>query len=243
MLNLNFRPLRRGSRASDATRLVFDHVPKTGGSAASEAFSAALPAATVSPHLHPYDRDEADEDFTKWRHLVGHFGWAHRHRIPHFGTALTATIVREPIATVVSTYTFWRFNVERERASYVALAHDLSFGEFIRAFDPESDFLNRQSTFLGGNVEGDPGAFARAALAPYRIVGTTNDLESFVRRTLARIAPRQARRSRELLAAAPRNASLGSIEPTCDDLDYLAEHQAFDRALYAEARRRSEEEP
>lgn len=221
-------------------RLVFDHVYKTGGWAASEALAKALPPGTVSPHVHPKERPVPDAEITKWRHICGHFGLRFRHLVPHFATSLTATVVRDPAACVVSTYTYWRFNIPRDYAPKVARAHDLGFAEFVRGFGPGSSFVNGQSDFLAGPPTGDPEAFARAALAPYTIVGVTADLAGFVARVLARIAPEAAPLAGALLAAGENNASRGSITPTAEDLAYLAEHQVYDRPLYAEALRRAD---
>jgi hypothetical protein len=90
-------------------------------------------------------------------------------------------------------------------------------------------------------LRGDPDHAAREALAPYAIVGVTADLAGFVARVLDRIAPAAAPRARALLATGETNASRGAIALTADDSAYLAERQAYDRALYAEALRRAAE--
>lgn len=222
-------------------RLVFDHIHKTGGSAVSQALARALPPGTMSPHFNPHERPVPEADIPAWRHIAGHFGHAYRHLVPHFPTALTATVVRDPAAGVLSTYTYWRFNIDRSYAGHVTLAHDLDFSTFIRSHAEDPTFIERQITFLAGAPAGDPETFARAALAPYAIVGVTDDLPGFLERLLERIAPEAVPHAAEHLAAVESNASLGSVTPSPEDLAYLAENQRYERALYAEALRRAAE--
>jgi hypothetical protein len=220
-------------------RLVFDHVHKTGGLAISGALHRALPRGTMSPHFNPNERPVPEGDIPKWRHIAGHFGFKFRHLVPHFGSACTATVIRDPAAGVVSTYTFWRYNIPRNYGDHVARAHDLGLSDFIRYFSERPGSLDRQSHFLAGPPHGDPVAFAQDALAPYAIVGVTDDLAGFLTRVLAVTASRKASGAADLLAVGGRNASLQRVEPSADDLAYLAERQPYDRALYAEALRRA----
>lgn len=228
---------------TDATgeRLVFDHIHKTGGWAVSQALARALPPGSMSPHLNPWERSVLPADVPGWRHVAGHFGHAYRSLVPHFDTSCTATVVRDPAACVLSTYTYWRFNIERQYGEHITRAHDLDFSTFIRTQPEGPGFLERQSTFLADELSGDPAAFARAALAPYAVVGVTDDLSGFLARLLERVAPDAAPHAAEHLAAVESNASLGSVTPSPEDLAYLAEHQRYDRALYDEARRRAAE--
>jgi hypothetical protein len=219
-------------------RLVFDHVHKTGGWAVSAALRKALPPGTMSPHFNPNERPVPEGDIVKWQHIAGHFGFKYRHLLPHFGSACTATVVRDPAAGLVSTYTFWRYNIPREYGDHVARAHDLGLSDFIRYFSERPGSLDRQSNFLAGAPQGDPDAFARDTLAPYTIVGVTDDLAGLLDQVLAAIVPSTAPRSATLLTEGDRNASRGKVKPSADDLAYLAERQPYDRALYAEALRR-----
>ena len=225
--------------AGAGERLVFDHVPKTGGWAVSEALRKALPPGTMAPHFNPRERPVPEDEILAWHHIAGHFGHRYRHLVRHFTSACTATVVRDPAAGLVSTYTFWRFNVPRDYGDHVARAHDMDLSAFIRDFAERRSGLDRQSRFLAGQPHGDPEAFARAALAPYAVVGVTADLSGFIARMLARVAPEAAPRAADLLAAAEANASLDTVEPSAEDIAYLAERQPYDRALYAEALRRA----
>lgn len=220
-------------------RLIFDHVHKTGGLAVSEALRKALPCGTMSPHFNPNERPVPEDDILKWRHVAGHFGFQYRCLVPHFGSACTATVVRDPAAGLMSTYTYWRYNIPRDYADHVARAHDLDLPDFIRYFSERPGSLDRQSHFLAGPPHGDPEDFARDALAPYAIVGVTDDLAGFLARVLAATAPEAAPSAASLLAVGDRNASLGTVEASPEDLAYLAERQPYDRALYAEALRRA----
>lgn len=159
--------------------------------------------------------------------------------MPHFSTACTATVVRDPAAGVLSTYTYWRFNIDRSYGEHVAQAHDLDFSDFIRSMPNGPESLNRQSAFLAGALSGDPEDFARKTLAAYDVVGVTDDLSGFLARLLRRVAPETAEHAAEHLAAVEDNASLGSVTPSEEDLAYLAECQRYDRALYEEALRRA----
>jgi hypothetical protein len=217
-------------------RLIFDHVPKTGGLAVSQALIAALPKGSVSAHLNPYDRQMPNSAFHGWLHLVGHFGMRFRERIPDFERRLTATAVREPVSSIVSSYTFWRFNNPRNASHWVAMAHDLSFSDFIRANAGDVWLFNLQSAFLGGDPVENAEVFARGALSPYQIIGTTDDLPSFLSEIFRHVAPDKVAIAGECLAAVDRNASLGSIEISQADIDFLREQQTYDETLYRLAR-------
>ncbi len=212
--------------------LLFDHVPKAGGTAVSGALQALLPPGTVTPHLNPYTESFRRSSINKKQHIIGHFGKTCRHLVEDFNTRLTATLLRDPVSLVVSTYTFWRYSVDRNFGPHVAAAHDLSFSDFIRHSGHEVFNLNPQSVFFGSPQKGNPGDVAAELLAPYRIVGTTDRMPEFLAAILSEIAPSRLDEIKATLARVEDNRSRGQTPVSDHDAAYINARQAYDRALY-----------
>jgi hypothetical protein len=199
-----------------------------------------LPEGTLSPHLNPYERPFPTTEYARWLHLAGHFGWRFRQMLPDFDARPTATVVREPVARVVSCYTYWRFNVPPPYAAHVARARELAFSDFVRSPDLDSNLFEDQTAFLGGDLYcSDPFRQAEDLLRPYKIVGTTDNLGPFLDRVLRALNCESSVSASALLASVPSNASLGCIEISDEDRSYVAARQPLDAALYSTALRRS----
>jgi hypothetical protein len=215
--------------------LLFDHVPKAGGTAVGGALRELLPRGTLTQHINPYTPDFVFPNINDQQHMIGHFGKTYRHLVNDFATRLTATLLRDPVSLVVSTYTFWRYNVARDVGDHVAAAHDLSFSNFIRYSGHDVFDLNPQSVFLGSPQQGDPGEVAAQLLAPYRIVGTTDRMPEFPVAVLSQIAPSSLDEIKATLARVEQNRSLGQSFVSDDAAAYINARQAYDRALYDHA--------
>ena len=225
---------RADTRGSKNARplLLFDHVPKAGGTAAGGALQALLPRGTVTPHLNPYTENFLPSSINSKQHIIGHFGQTYRYLVADFSIRLTATLLRDPVFLVVSTYTFWRYNVDRDFGPHVAAAHDLSFSDFIRRSDHDVFNLNPQSVFLGSPQKGNPRDVAAELLAPYRIVGTTDRMPEFLAAILSEIAPSRLDDIKATLARVKDNRSRGQTSVSDEDAAYINARQAYDRALY-----------
>jgi hypothetical protein len=87
-------------------RLVFLHVPRTGGTTLHHHLAAHFAPHEICPErfsrLHQYSPDQLE----KWRFFSGHFNSDEIRRIP--GPVFVVTILRNPIERLLSNYYFWK---------------------------------------------------------------------------------------------------------------------------------------
>jgi hypothetical protein len=141
-------------------RLVFLHVPKTGGTTLHHHFSAHFtPEETCPERSSVLDRYSEDE-LGQWRYFSGHFNADEIKRIPK--PVFVVTVLRDPIERLLSHYYFWR----RHSSDYIA-KHELypllvlkrgTLSDFLRSQDPTlvSSSRNPITLQMAGAVLGQP---------------------------------------------------------------------------------------
>ena len=234
--------------------VVFIHIPKTGGKTLSTAIRLKYGTDTITwdSRYQPLDRmsEIPIERRRAARAVTGHL---------HFGVDRAIgrdcdylTVLREPVARVISMYNFIRGN-PRNWLHHRVAASDIGLEEFAReAVDPTVD--NEQTRLLSGRGSGDllglgPDGRLRAPSEPPREV-TPQDLEA-AKRNLERfcvvglterfdetfILIRRALGWR-LPLYETRNVSRASADvPTPSAILAIAERNRFDLELYAHGRR------
>lgn len=115
-------------------RIIFLHVPKTGGTTLTSLIEKAVGKAAMCP--------EHFNDLPLWpagclalyRFFAGHFDHKSIDVIP--GARKVVTILREPRARIISTYLYWRAHSRefaiREKLAHVVLAIDEDFSSFLK---------------------------------------------------------------------------------------------------------------
>lgn len=241
----------------DVARLYLWHLPKTGGTSLRE---------MLRPH---FDETEfcgglslselyrmSQYRLRSFRVIAGHFGPT-LPRLLADVPLVTATIVREPVAMVVSHYLHWR-----ERGApmdpLTALARRMTFDEWCRSEATHGLWSNPQATSLclerrppdrreahvapeGGTVPA-PGAdlseLAAATLEGVDLVGTTADVLALYRACLQRMGiPRP-------LFDEPLRENVGAradFPVSSATRDWLLEHNTVDSDLFGRAEARSTE--
>lgn len=114
-------------RASQQSKFVFDHIPKTGGSAFKTALEQIFGAGSVAPAVAGRSELWTEQKFPEYRVITGHF----HSPIPGYGIARNRariTVLRDPVDRAVSEYFFYRNDVERvewNKLAIFAKDHDL----------------------------------------------------------------------------------------------------------------------
>lgn len=240
----------------EVPRLYFCHLPKTGGSSLREMlrphfdeleFCGGL---TVSElyRLSPYR-------MRSYRVITGHFGPSLRLFLPEI-PLVTTTLVREPVAMVVSHYVHWRdHGVPADPLTQ--LARSMSFDNWCRCDDTLGLWSNPQAADLclpripptraealitpeGGRMdvsEVELRERAGNALEQMDIVGTTDDLLAVYRACLDHLgkAPSYAEPLRENVGGSPEVI----VSPSTRD--WLLERNAIDQELFERAQLRATE--
>ena len=116
-------------------RLVFLHVPRTGGTTLHHHLAAHFAPHEICPErfsrLDKYSPDQLE----KWRFFSGHFNADEIRRIP--GPLFIVTILRNPIERLLSNYYFWKRQrpetIEKHRLDGPRLIKCGSLADFLRS--------------------------------------------------------------------------------------------------------------
>jgi hypothetical protein len=243
----------RLSRRVPARAVVFDHVPKTGGTAINQALERLFSARQVAADRH-VDAAAGNFQFAeRYPIICGHFGGALRRRFQRETGRLTFTVIREPMARAVSTYSYWRHHVGPDHPGYalpmVRAARDLEFAAFIRSEDPllRRNLFNTQFGHLEGGAKLSQdlehqhryAGRVEALAEEFEVFGTTEQLAETLQWLLREIGhPRP--NARRLLERVPENRSpaLDASQISAADRRYVMERNRLDQALHEIARRR-----
>lgn len=232
---------------------LFDHVPKTGGTAINQALARLFPL-QVSTDSHKLVA-AGDLGFAgSYPIICGHFGGRWRRKFRAEKDRVTFTVIRDPVARVISTYSYWRHRVEPGHTGYhrpgVEAARTLDFASFIRADVPDArnDLFNRHFAHLNGadkraDLElADPADHADriAALADeFDVLGTTERLADSLQWFLRELGCERPRTEALLQSvSANRSPRLADTEITRVDRNYILERSRLDLALLQIARKR-----
>ncbi len=137
-------------------KLVFLHLPKTGGTTLHHHFAQHFAPEEICPerfsNLHAWKR----EDLDRYRYFSGHFNFDQVRLIP--GPLFIVTVLRDPVERLMSNYLFWkRHTVEaitRDKLEGPAIARAVPLRDFLRnPHHQVQDAVNNTMTrYLAGQV-------------------------------------------------------------------------------------------
>jgi hypothetical protein len=116
-LSLLRTPINGETMNNTVPRLVFLHVPRTGGTTLHHHLSAHFAPDEICPERFSRLENYSSEQLEKWRFFSGHFTADEIRRIP--GPLFIVTILRNPIERLLSNYYFWK----RHRAETIEKHH------------------------------------------------------------------------------------------------------------------------
>jgi hypothetical protein len=137
-------------------KLVFLHLPKTGGTTLHHHFSAHFAPEEICPerfsNLHAWKR----EDLDRYRYFSGHFNFDQVRLIP--GPLFIVTVLRDPVERLMSSYLYWRRHtaaaVARPGMEGPAFARSSTLAEFLRNphHQVQDSVNNTMTRYLAGQV-------------------------------------------------------------------------------------------
>jgi hypothetical protein len=248
---LHERPMALRSPAPLRRFAIFDHVPKTGGTALNQALLEILTPERVAVNRH-VDVAADNLDFAdRYLIITGHFGGAWRRRLQRRGERLTFTVIRDPVDRAISLYNYWRHRIPNHAPEFswpaVQAAKTLRFADFIRANDAgvkRSLFNTHYSQLAGGRS-------ARKAYRPesqkrylrrvkrlaaeFDVIGITERLSESLEWFLDAVGSPAPEDTRSLLAKVDKNASprFDPAEMSSEDRAFVVERNQLDLALHA----------
>jgi hypothetical protein len=222
------------------THFVFNHYPKAGGTSFVAVCWHNIPRSETSPELMEQNiRLMRPERFEHYRFIYGHFGILTQMGFSR--ARYSITLVRDPIATILSTYNFWRTRPEDDPVT--SQAKRLSFPEFVRRFAKSPTIINNAYTHhfaaVGRDYPGEPEdtelllAIAKHNLGAFNFVGICEQFDDTVRLLCAEVGwrlPESIPHENRSLRVQSKDA----IDP--ETLVVLEENNQLDLRLYEYAK-------
>jgi len=227
--------------------LLFDHIPRTGGTYFAEVLSRLIGSTSQNLDCGPdYPETHAKEmrRLDRYHVIVGHMRLDTVKAFRQIRPRNLITIVRDPVALIESTYTFWRFNI-KESLPHCNMAKNLPFSEFIRRRELRMVVDNPITRHFFGlwdleRLEQSETAKAMAVqmAESYAFMGVTERMEDSIRGVALQFAPKKANMR---FGEVTRNESKGGIEVTEEDREYLRAQTLLDQAIYRHANEKLDE--
>jgi hypothetical protein len=145
-------------------RLVFLHLPKTGGTTLHHHFSAHFTPDEICPLRIPGLERYSVTELAQWRYFSGHYNAEEIKRIP--GPLFVVTVLRNPIERLLSHYYFWKRHtpqhIERLQLRGPKHTREGTLLDFLRSTEPTvlAGANNRMARQLAGQVIKRPGGGA-----------------------------------------------------------------------------------
>ncbi len=144
-----------GQLSKSTHRLVFLHVPRTGGTTLHHHFSAHFAPDEICPERFSRLGRYTESELAQWRFFSGHFNLDEIKRIPP--PIFLVTVLRDPIERLLSNYYFWK----RHRPSYIAqlqlrgpeITRTGSLADFLLSKEPV--ILNTTNNIIARNLAGE----------------------------------------------------------------------------------------
>jgi Sulfotransferase family len=143
-------------------RLVFVHIPKTGGTTLHHHFSAFFRPEEICPERFSNLQNYSIDELAQWRFFSGHFNADEIKRIP--GPVFIVTVLRNPIERLLSHYYFWKRHsaqyIERLNLRGPQLTQSGTLAEFLRSTEPAiwTACNNRITRQLAGQIQARRGS-------------------------------------------------------------------------------------
>lgn len=121
--------------SKEAPRLVFLHVPRTGGTTLHHHLSAHFAPNEICPERFSRLSQYSPEQLEKWRFFSGHFNADEIRRIP--GPLFIVTTLRNPIERLLSNYYFWKRHrpeaIEKRGLDGTRIIKDGNLADFLQS--------------------------------------------------------------------------------------------------------------
>ncbi len=133
------------------TRLVFVHLPKTGGTSLHAALARHFPAEAIFRADGVATWGGALTQPDRFRFFSGHLRFSHIGLVPR--PAYVVTVLRDPVERLLSLYTFWKRHQDPTKAQ-LRIAMDADLLGFLRSTDPHvrAGIDNAMARQLFGNA-------------------------------------------------------------------------------------------
>lgn len=235
---------------------IFDHVPKTGGTALNQALLEIFTSERVAVNRH-VDVAAGDLGFAdRYLIIAGHFGGTWRRRLQRRGERMTFTVIRDPVDRAQSLYSYWRHRIPNHAVEFswpaVHAAKTLRFADFIRTNDTgvQRSLFNTHYSQLAGDRSAREAhrpeyqsRYARKVqklAAEFDVIGVTERLSESLECFLDAVGSPAHESAQSLLARVDKNKSprLDPTEMSSEDQTFLLACNQLDLALYAIAANR-----
>ena len=137
-------------------KLVFLHLPKTGGTTLHHHFSAAFTPEEICPERFSNLQAIPAETLAAYRYFSGHFNFEQVRLVP--GPSYVVTVLRDPAERILSTYYFWKRHrpevVRSHNLAGPAAARATDLLGFLKSDDPavRDAIENTMARYLAGGV-------------------------------------------------------------------------------------------
>jgi tRNA (mo5U34)-methyltransferase len=179
--------MTNGTLPRDSPRMIFNHVPKTGGISLLSVCKQNLASSEISPHLtEDRARTAPAGRFDRYRLIAGHFSIPSQGRLA--AGRYSMTMLREPIRRICSLYSYWRDFPEYTEMT--GIAKRFPFPDFVRYLVDSPTVVHDSCTFHFAGVSGVSGytgdevsllAAAKQNLSAFDFIGITEDMGRSVR--------------------------------------------------------------